>query len=1149
MIVAVVLSIAFPVCFIVVLIGCLDCLIRKRRLEGFRSRDATDARNTNAFSVDICDVPNTSEQVTIEPLPDILSKVSAAPALRPQITFVERGEHASTAPLVSVQRSFPRGHLTYLNEIGSGWFGKAIESEAIQIVAGSVKSHVVVKMLKDDASKLEQKQFLDEVHAYRCLDHTNLMSLLGQCTEAAPFLVILEFAVHGNLKSFLIQHNQNLDIFVTKNRFISLALDAAAGLACLHRHDYIHNDLAARNCLVMSDYTLKIGDYGISDNLFKNEYYSTGAELLPVRWMAPETLVKSGGVWTTQPHGKMSDMWSFGILLWEICSVGERPYDMLTDEAVLQGVIQDRLVLPADVDMKLPFKDKLWSIMTQCWQDASSRLDVEQAYDSLEQLFTVQPVGVRLDTVGVMLDFDQKWNQLKQNQERAPNTDTDLGSRIALAGSFATDDSSSPPDKPSILDGDAETVESIRSDDLIIDVGDDSTFTPEFQLPATILANPVKAAENPGQATIQRKISSSSEDHVFVENEFTKTSVLQSHMTPLKSFDHTAGTTVAPLVLNQSSSSGVHAQDSYSNTAQIVANEKHISPSIQEAKNKGISSIKNDLSLDVGHSLHQLTSGTQETAIKDIADSSNFDSRLQTDDDDFSDFVRTSPSAPSLDFTDFASADTNISDHDQHVNNNLQFEKASLSDVTGSNEDKRETVDDLVAAADENTTVDNYISAFSDFVTSDPLNQSASIEVITSDPLNQSASIEVITVDVNTTAIDNRSGLVESFIREENITKLEESVEASDSDGDTFSDFVSSAPAIQATSTTDVKVAASSVDEDDDDDGVDDDVASLPTLASQDLSLDMSFPKSGPESQNPTEILSTSPPHSNTHLQVLGSLKDFEYGSETSSIGLDVEKISVEKLEADHNQNIFSSEQFPSNLSSLSSDMSLLIHDVNVETSNVESRKQEMGTDAQKPTARSRVEEPLHASEGVTTLHASEGVTTLHASEGVTTEAVEQGKSSSSLGVEESNNSLESFDFCADKLSLVAGKPIDPADDDVGAEKVDVSAEKVDDVSAEKADHANQESGDLDVQEVGLSFDLLESLLVQDSATPSVPVENLGGEATAQVEVYKPQDDLLGLDLIPQAVVSHEQQGDLQKSKGDADVTSAEKAEQSFIDF
>lgn len=81
--------------------------------QGFRSRDTTDGRNTNAFSVDICDVPNTSEHVTIEPLPDILSKVSAAPPLRPQITFVERGEHASTAPLISKLQQVT-GHFSML---------------------------------------------------------------------------------------------------------------------------------------------------------------------------------------------------------------------------------------------------------------------------------------------------------------------------------------------------------------------------------------------------------------------------------------------------------------------------------------------------------------------------------------------------------------------------------------------------------------------------------------------------------------------------------------------------------------------------------------------------------------------------------------------------------------------------------------------------------------------------------------------------------------------------------------------------------------------------------------------------------------------------------------------------------------------------
>ncbi|GFO38735.1 serine/threonine-protein kinase lmtk1 [Plakobranchus ocellatus] len=429
MIVVIIVSIALPVCMIMVVLTCLNCFQRSK-FQNFNNRPLEAAQNNPSFSVDIGDSLG-NEHVAIEPLPDILAKASTGAPLRPKITSLEETTQDPTLSSVSIQRSFPRDQIQYLNEIGSGWFGKVLDSEAAQIVSGTVKSRVMVKMLKDDASRFEQKMFLDDVNAFRYLEHANLLKLLGQCVETTPFLLLLEYAPHGNLKTFLLQHRMDVEIMIKRYRLLGFAVDAAAGLACLHRHGYIHNDLAARNCLVMSDYSVKIGDYGVTDVLFQEDYMLSGSDLLPIRWMAPEALIQSQGVWTVQPGDKVSDIWSFGILLWEIFSFGERPYDMLTDEAVLQGVVMDKLVKPSELNTKFTDRDKLWLLMNQCWQDPAERVDIEKLYQQLDHL-----TSARRDTFEMSVDFEKRWEELGPNK-RASSVDTDFGSRMALAGSFA----------------------------------------------------------------------------------------------------------------------------------------------------------------------------------------------------------------------------------------------------------------------------------------------------------------------------------------------------------------------------------------------------------------------------------------------------------------------------------------------------------------------------------------------------------------------------------------------------------------------------------------------------------------------------------------------------------------------------------------
>ncbi|XP_076454308.1 uncharacterized protein LOC143289216 isoform X2 [Babylonia areolata] len=421
--VAALAAIALPVVLVLALMVCLSCFKRKAA-GGFsnfsnssETNNADSGHVNNSYTVDVEDTnvddANTAS-VSIEPLPDITAKLKRPQCpLRPRISGAEKTPSDTSLKLIVAHQPFPRSQLVYLKELGSGWFGKVIESEAEKIATGMARSKVVVKMLKDDASKEEQQFFFEEVAPFRELEHPNIMRVLGQCTEINPMLMIMEYAAFGTLKQYLRNHRHEQATLIHKNRLIQFAMDASKGLACLHEHDYLHRDLAARNCLVMGDHTLKIGDYGIAEDLFKEDYMSSGNDLLPIRWMAPETLRQENGKWVSADCSKASDIWSLGVLLWEITSLGERPYSMLTDEAVLQGVIMDKDIRLPEPDIGIPNKDRLYEVMRFCWMDPSERLEVDKVYKLLEQIASKTPEN---GTAGEDLTFEAKWDHLIPNQ-------------------------------------------------------------------------------------------------------------------------------------------------------------------------------------------------------------------------------------------------------------------------------------------------------------------------------------------------------------------------------------------------------------------------------------------------------------------------------------------------------------------------------------------------------------------------------------------------------------------------------------------------------------------------------------------------------------------------------------------------------------
>uniref|UniRef100_G1LGZ2 Tyrosine-protein kinase receptor n=1 Tax=Ailuropoda melanoleuca TaxID=9646 RepID=G1LGZ2_AILME len=279
--------------------------------------------------------------------------------------------------------AFPREKLTLRLLLGSGAFGEVYEGTAVDILgAGSGETKVAVKTLKKGSTDQEKIEFLKEAHLMSRFNHPNILKQLGVCLLNEPQYIILELMEGGDLLTYL--RKARMTTFhgplLTLADLVDLCVDISKGCVYLEQMHFIHRDLAARNCLVsMKDYTspsrvVKIGDFGLARDIYKNDYYrKTGEGLLPVRWMAPESLMD--GIFTTQ-----SDVWSFGILIWEILTLGHQPYPTHSNLDVLNYVqTGGRLEPPRNCP------DDLWNLLTQCWaQEPDQRPTFHKIQDQLE---------------------------------------------------------------------------------------------------------------------------------------------------------------------------------------------------------------------------------------------------------------------------------------------------------------------------------------------------------------------------------------------------------------------------------------------------------------------------------------------------------------------------------------------------------------------------------------------------------------------------------------------------------------------------------------------------------------------------------------------------------------------------------------------
>ncbi|XP_023345289.1 tyrosine kinase receptor Cad96Ca [Eurytemora carolleeae] len=261
----------------------------------------------------------------------------------------------------------PRHHLKISSILGEGCFGQVWRAEGTGILGNKGSMTVAVKTLKESANEKERKDLLQELALMKLLDpHPNVVKLLGCCTEKDPVFVVMEFVAKGKLQDYLrksrAEHGYgNLhggSQKLTSRDLTAFCFQVARGMDYLSSKKVIHRDLAARNILVTDENICKVSDFGFSRDVMINQIYERKSEgRLPIRWMAPESLYDN--IYTTK-----SDVWSFGVLMWEIITLGSTPYPGMSGSEVMKKVKEGhRLEKPEHCDREM------YNIMYYCWDN------------------------------------------------------------------------------------------------------------------------------------------------------------------------------------------------------------------------------------------------------------------------------------------------------------------------------------------------------------------------------------------------------------------------------------------------------------------------------------------------------------------------------------------------------------------------------------------------------------------------------------------------------------------------------------------------------------------------------------------------------------------------------------------------------------
>lgn len=328
----------------IVIVGFVVCLICRHK----KKSNAAAIRDINLPNADKNIYGNSRLNSPIE-MTDLLPNHSN----QPHLTRSTRGNGVLRIPQYSLSQ------IKFLEELGEGAFGKVYKGA---LKKSGDTQFIAVKALKENASAKTKADFRREIDLISELNHDNIVCIVGVALSEEPLCMLFEFMARGDLHEFLMGRAPPSGKGLPPMRLLNIAHNIASGMQYLASHHYVHRDLAARNCLVSDDFVVKISDFGLSRDIYSSDYYRVQSKsLLPVRWMPPESILY--GKFTTE-----SDIWSYGVVLWEIYSYGLQPYYGYSNQEVI-SMVRSGEFLAAPSACPLP----MYELMRDCWKHTPHR--------------------------------------------------------------------------------------------------------------------------------------------------------------------------------------------------------------------------------------------------------------------------------------------------------------------------------------------------------------------------------------------------------------------------------------------------------------------------------------------------------------------------------------------------------------------------------------------------------------------------------------------------------------------------------------------------------------------------------------------------------------------------------------------------------
>ncbi|XP_013077810.1 focal adhesion kinase 1 isoform X7 [Biomphalaria glabrata] len=303
----------------------------------------------------------------------------------------------------------PRDHLRLVEILGEGQFGDVYKGMFFDKTGTQVP--VAIKTCKEDGEECMAEKFLEEAYIMQQFDHPHIVKLIGICSDTAPVWIVMELAKHGEMRAYLQNNQPHLDLVM----LILYSYQLSTALSYLESKKFVHRDIAARNVLVAFHDNVKLGDFGLSRWVEEQSYYKASKGKLPIKWMAPESI-------NFRRFTTASDVWMFGVCIWEILMYGVKPFQGVKNNDVI-GKIEngERLPLPPGCP------PSLYNLMCSCWiYEPSKRPSFADLKTWLHEILTEE----------------------KHRQEEEMHRDNRRVQAISWAGSNGSDEEPPPPPKP-----------------------------------------------------------------------------------------------------------------------------------------------------------------------------------------------------------------------------------------------------------------------------------------------------------------------------------------------------------------------------------------------------------------------------------------------------------------------------------------------------------------------------------------------------------------------------------------------------------------------------------------------------------------------------------------------------------------------------